>query len=167
MKKFCVIMLLLLALTGCAAQETFETVNDEYVESAMVSMQQVALNLPEDAAVSVLENEAAGKLYLCDGYTVSVQTLEAGDLDKTFQEVTGFSREGLSVLKTEINGVECHSCAWAAAGEGGDQIARTMVLNDGNYHYAVTVMTDASKAGELAKVWQDIFSSVTLTHTDP
>ena len=160
-------IVLMLAFSGCAAQETFETVNDEYVESAMVSMQQVVLKLPEDAAVPVLENETAGKLYLCDGYTLSVQTMEAGDLDKTFQEVTGFHREGLSVLKTEINGIECHSCAWAAAGEGGDQVARTMVLNDGNYHYAVTVMTDASKAGELAQVWQDIFSSVTLTHTDP
>lgn len=167
MKKCWVIIAFMLVLAGCGTQKTFETVSDVYAEEAMASMQQVMLELPEEAAVPVLENEDTGKLYLCDGYTVTVQTFEAGDLEKTFREVTGFPKESLTVIQTRVSGMECYSCAWAAAGEGEEQVARTMILSDGNYHYAVTVMTDASKAGELAQVWQDIFDSVRLKSIDP
>ena len=167
MKKCWVIIAFMLILAGCGTQETFETVSDAYAEPAMASMQQVVLELPEEAAVTVLKNGDTGKLYLCDGYTVTVQTFEAGDLEKTFREVTGFHKENLTVIQTLVSGMECYSCAWAAAGEGEEQVARTMILNDGNYHYAVTVMTNASKAGEMAQVWQDIFDSVTLTNTAP
>ena len=81
---------------------------------------------------------------------------------KTIREVTGFSADRLTLMETEKDGFSCHSCVWTAAGEGGDQIARTVILDDGNFHYAVTAMADSDAAGQLSDVWLHIFRSVSL-----
>ena len=68
MKKCLILMLAALLLTGCAAEETAETVSDVYIQPVMSTMQQAVVSLPTDASVSVLENEDTGTIYLCDGY---------------------------------------------------------------------------------------------------
>lgn len=163
MKKFWIVLALALLLTGCSAQETYETLSDDYLQPAMAQLQQVVLTLPEEAAVQSMENDTAGKLYLCDGYTLTVQTVDGGDLDRTVRQLTGFSKDQLTVMETERNGVKRYQCVWTAAGEGGDHVGRALVLDDGSYHYAVTVMAQSAIAGELAQTWQDIFDSVSLS----
>ncbi len=167
MKKFWILIPLVLLLTGCRAQETFETVNDVYAEPNEIPAQQVMLMLPEDAAVPAMESDTAGKLYLCDGYTVTVQTLEAGDLNRTLKETTGFSRENLAVMETGQEKLRRYECVWTAAGEGEDQVGRATILDDGNYHYVVTVMASASQAGDLSQTWNQLFSSFSLADTEP
>ena len=160
MKKWTVLILLLLFLTGCAAEKGFETVGDVYAPEPQTP-RQVILTLPSDATIQTISSDG-GKLYLCDGYTVTVQTLQGGDMSKTIREVTGFSPDRLTLLETEKDGFSCRSCGWTAAGEGGDQIARTVILDDGNFHYAVTAMADSDAAGQLSDVWLNIFRSVSL-----
>ena len=152
-----------LLLSGCAAQETFETLSDDYDISAMAQMQQLQLTLPEDAAVTTMENDETGKIYLCDGYSVAVQTMQAGDLNKTLRQVTGFSKEQLTVMQTRKDGITRYECVWSAAGEGGDQVCRAAILDDGSYHYAVTVMAEQAAAGQQTKTWQSILDSITLS----
>lgn len=166
MKKCWILLALTLFLTGCGAQQTFETVSDVYDVHAMAQMQQVELSLPKDAAAASMENPDAGKIYLCDGYTLTVQTMEAGDLSRTLRQLTGYAKDQLTVMETQRGGVTRYESVWTAAGEGGDQVGRAVILDDGSYHYAVTVMADFSKAGELTPVWQDIFRSVKLVSTD-
>lgn len=163
MKKCWVILLMALLLSGCAAQETFETLSDDYDISAMAQMQQLQLTLPEDAAVTTMENDETGKIYLCDGYSVAVQTMQAGDLNKTLRQVTGFSKEQLTVMQTRKDGITRYECVWSAAGEGGDQVCRAAILDDGSYHYAVTVMAEQAAAGQQTKTWQSILDSITLS----
>ena len=163
MKKWIVLTLLLLFLSGCAAEKDFETVGDVYAPVTQTP-REVMLTLPPDATAQTLGSDA-GKLYLCDGYTVTVQTLQGGDIAKTIREVTGFSTDRLTLLETEKDGFSCYSCVWTAAGEGGDQVARTAILDDGNFHYAVTAMTDSTSAGRFSDIWLDLFRSVSL-HTD-
>ena len=165
MKKCWIILVLTLFLSGCGAQETFETVSDVYDVPAMAQMQQVELALPEEAALPSMESDDAGKLYLCDGYTLTVQTLEGGDLDSTLRQTTGFGRDQLTLMETQKNGTTRYDCVWSAAGEGGDHIGRAAVLDDGSYHYVVSVMAQADTAGELADTWQDILDSVALVST--
>ena len=162
MKKCCVLVALALLLTGCGVQETFETVADVYVQPVSVKVGDVSIMLPEDASVAVLENPDAGTLYLCDGYTLTLQTLQAGDLDRTLRQVTGFSRENLTLMQTTDTSCKRYECVWSAAGEAEDQVGRATVLDDGNYHYVLTVMAGASKAGELNDAWREIFDSFCL-----
>lgn len=166
MKKIVVVLFMALLLTGCSAQQTLETISDAFDVSAMAKTQQIQLSLPEEAAVESMENEDAGKLYLCDGYCVTVQTMDAGDLDRTLRQTTGFSKDKLTVIKTRTGDYSRYDCAWTATGEGGDQTCRGVVLDDGYYHYVVTVMADANKAGELSATWQHILDSASLISTD-
>ncbi len=163
MKKGFVILVCALMLSGCGVQDTFETLADDDAVSAMATAAKVELRLPEEAAAPSMENEDGSKLYLCDGYTVTVQTLDGGDLGRTVQQVSGFSKEELTVMQTKKNGLDSYEMAWCAAGEGEDQICRGVILDDGKYHYAVTVMANYSQAGALRQTWQSILDSVTLS----
>lgn len=166
MKKVCILFVVVLLLSGCAAQPAFETVSDLADVSAMAQQRQLKLALPKEASTPTLQSDTAGELYLCDGYTLSVQTLRSGDLDATLRSLTGFSREQLTVMETLKHGIKRYDCVWTAAGEGGDQVARAVILDDGSYHYAVTVMADFASAGELSSTWKSILDSVSITDTD-
>ena len=162
-----VLPLAALLLSGCGAQETFETVSDVQVQSVSATARQVLLTLPEEAAVCVFEDAKAGSLYLCDGYSISLQTLQGGDLDRTLRHVTGYGREQLTLMQTRQGETKRYECVWSAAGEGEDQVGRAVILDDGSYHYVLTAMTGESHAGELAETWQEIFGSFGLTSTAP
>lgn len=163
MKKIIIAAALLLLLTGCS-QPTFETLGDPGVQTDISAAAQILLELPEEASAAVMESEDAGKIYLCDGYTVSVQTLPGGDLDRTFRQTTGFSRDALTVMHTRQGEIVRYESVWSSAGENEDHIGRIVVLDDGNYHYTVSVMAPYTAAGDLASTWQDILNSVNL-HT--
>ncbi len=159
MKKWGCLLLAVL-LTGCAAQPVYEPVLDVY-EAAASQPEKLVFSLPEEASVHTLASEN-GKLYHCDGYTLTVQTLTGGDLGGTLSVLTGYSAEKLDLLQIAPGR---YTCAWVSAGEGGDQIGRLVLLDDGVWHYAVTVMADARKAGALQETWDTLFQSVTLERT--
>ena len=160
MKKTVFLLALVLLLSGCDS-ESYETVSDVYLEPQETAAQ-LTLALPEDANRVALTNAAAGTAYLCDGYCVTVSTHEAGDLDATLQTATGFTRSQLPVMELQDGENRRYECVWAAAGEGEDQVGRAVVLDDGRYHYCVTVMGQADMAGELSADWQELLNSVYL-----
>lgn len=164
MKKLWIVLPVVLLLCGCDAKQTFETLTDSLLQPS-VEPQSVELALPQEAATQVMGSDTEGEIYLCDGYTLTVQTFSSGDLDGTLRELTGRDQDQLTVLKTQQVNAKCYETVWSAAGETGDQIGRLKVLDDGNYHYAVTVMADADLAGQLSDAWQTMFASFSL-HTD-
>ncbi len=159
MKKLCIVWLMSLMLCGCAAAPTFESVEDVYAKDPVPDPRQVVLEVPEGA--QVIQGDT-GRLYLCDGYEIAVQVLSAGDLDSTMRSITGFGKEALTVVETAVSELSRYECAWSAAGEGGAEVARAAVLDDGMYHYCVTVMASAQDVGDLAEQWQEILDSVLL-----
>lgn len=166
MKKFLLVLVVGLLLTGCGARETMETVSDIYAVPASVTMHKVQLSLPDDAVSQSMEAEDGSAMYMCDGYTVTVQTMAGGDLDRTLRGVSGFSGEKLTIMRTRVDDITRYESAWCAAGESEEQICRGLILDDGNYHYAVTIMADYSVAGEKADAWQHIIDSACLVNTD-
>ena len=166
MKKLFALLMMVFLLGGCADQSAFETLSDQPDAQVMAPMRQLQVALPKEASTPTLQSEEAGALYLCDGYSLSVQTMNAGDLDATLRSLTGFSKEQLTVMTTEKHGIKRHDCVWSAAGEGGDHVARAVILDDGNYHYAVTVMADFAAAGDLADTWKSILDTVNFSDTD-
>lgn len=161
MKIFLCVLLALL-LTGCTQPKDFETMSDSYIEPELPLAQKVDFQLPEDAAKAVLESAGTGTLYLCDGYSVAVLTLPAGNLDATLREVTGYGRDKVQLWERKEGDISRFSCVWASAGEGGDQMGKATILDDGNYHYVLSVMAAAEDAGELADTWQQLMDSFSI-----
>ena len=161
MKKLWIVIAVALLAAGCSGPSGYETVEDVYAEQTLPAPQQVSVLLPADASVQTMEKDGE-TLYLCDGYSVILQTMESGDLDATLRTVTGYEREKLSVMEIEGEALDRYECIWLAAGEGGDQMGRAVILDDGNYHYTVSLLADAEQVGALAETWQDILSSINL-----
>ena len=162
MKRMLCLMLCACILTGCAGTKSYETMTDLYYVPTQQEPAQIILELPEEAALSVLEREDGGKLYICDGYTVSVQTVASGDLDATLRNVTGYGKENLKGIGWKQGNLQRYECAWASTGEEGDQVGRAVVLDDGHYHYIVTVLGQATLAGSMTDTWGAIMDSVDL-----
>ena len=162
MKRVIIIGLLLFLLSGCTAQETFETVNDVFAPQPNQEPASVDFLLPEDAATPVFYGDG-GKLYFCEGYEIMVETLESGDINRTVSTLTGYGVDSLTILQTGSTQLQRYECVWTAAGEGGDQVGRMVILDDGNYHYCISFTALATDAGSLQETWQEIASSFQLS----
>lgn len=162
MKKLWIVVMCALCLAGCSAAQTMETIADDLV-FAEAEAAQVELMIPQNSEMQLLSENGDDKLYLCGDYTIAVQTLCGGDLNRTVQTVTGYEKDSLMLMQTQRNGITTYSCAWSAVGEGADQVCRAIILDDGEYHYAVTVMADYTQAAQLCETWQQVFESVTLS----
>lgn len=162
MKKVVCLIFAMALLAGCQQPKDLETLSDSILQPELPQSKEIFLQLPEDAAKAVLEAAGTGTLYLCDGYSVAVQTLPAGNLDATLREVTGYGREKIQLWEKKEGNVSRFVCVWTAAGEGGDQMGKTTILDDGHYHYVLSIMSDAENAGELAETWQQIMDSFNI-----
>ena len=160
MKKIWMLATLMLFLCGCGAQETFETLGQVEQTPVQAAPWQIMFDLPEDAGSPVMESPDSGKLYMCKDYSVMVQTLPGGDLNETFLQCTGFPVSGLQIMRTKEDAIKRYDTVWAATAEDGDRVGRIAVLDDGSYHYVLTVMADAEKAGSLTDSWQTLFRSL-------
>ena len=158
MKKCVLFALLALLLTGCGSQETFETVADEWVTPVMAQPKSITVSLPGEAALPTVESDSA-RLYLCQDYEITLQTLSAGDLNATLQDLTGYGRDALTVMETLRSDMPCYEFTWTCAGENGDRIGQGIILDDGSYHYCLTALWDAEKTENLQIVWSEIFAS--------
>ena len=163
MKKCLVFVLICLLLCGCAAEETFETVADDLVQSVMAQPKEISVSLPGEAALPAVESDS-GRLYLCEDYEICIQTLESGDLDATVQTLSGYAKEDLTVMETLQDGVSRYEFVWASAGEKGDRLGRGVILDDGAYHYVMTVLRDAETTERSQVVWNDVFQSFSLVY---
>ena len=131
--------------------------------AAIVRDQALLRNLQKAAdEIQALVSEGTGELYICEDFTALVQVFASGDLDATVRAVTGYGKDRLELLGWKTAQGQRWECAWASAGENGDLIARTLILDDGNYHYTLTLQADAEKGGELALDWSEIFQTFEL-----
>ena len=146
-------------LCGCGRQETLETVADVWDVPAMAAPRQIVVELPEGTGAETLEGDT-GRLYVTDDYTLSVETLEAGDLDATLRQLTGRGKEDLTVLETRQGDAKRYEFVWAAAGETGEMLGRGVVLDDGNYHYCMSLLRPAEEVSQI--LWNPVFESFSL-----
>lgn len=162
MKKLWVIPILALLLAGCGGEKNLETVSDTLSDPATAVEQRVLLQLPEELSSPVLQSEQTGTLYVCDDYSVTVQTVAAGDLNATIRNASGMDREALQIMQTEEQGVKRYRWVWATGGENGVQVGRGCILDDGHYHYVLTALADENAAGRVQDAWKELFSSFRL-----
>ena len=158
MKRWLWMMVLAVLLCGCKAEETLETVSDEWMVPAMAQPREISVRLPENTVLPVMEQDGR-KLYMGQDYEIMVETLASGDLNDTIRTISGFEKDQLTVLETCQAGTDRYDFVWTTAGERGERLGRAVILDDGNYHYCMTALRDAE---ESIVVWQDVFSSFAL-----
>ena len=161
MRKMVLFMICVLLLCGCGARPTVETVADEWVEEAMAPAREILVQLPQEAAVPTIEG-TDGRLYLCDDYELAIRTVEGGDLDATVRELSGYGRDELTVIQSDRDGVARYDLVWTAVGEGGDALGRAVILDDGTWHYTMSVLRPAETTETTQIVWRSVFESFTL-----
>ena len=162
MKKLALVILTVgMLLSGCLSAPVYETITGLDVNGVTPVEKKIVIQLPEDAAVQTVQG-GSGKIYICDGYEIMVETLSSGDLNKTLQSLTGFSKDALTVVETKQDGLDRYTCVWTSTGEKGTQVGRTTVLDDGGYHYCLSITAPAETVLELQPVIQMVFESFTL-----
>ena len=161
MKKLVVVILAVMLLAGCAQAPAAETIADVWEEPVLAAPKEIRLELPGETVACAMESDT-GRLYFGDGYEVMVQTLTGGDLDSTIRELTGFDREDITLIQTRAEAPQRWEFAWAAAGEAGERVGRGVVLDDGNYHYCLTVLQDADD-DDCQIIWSEVFNTFQLS----
>lgn len=161
MKKCLWILLVAFLLGGCAAEETFETISDELVQSVMAQPREISVRLPDDALAPVL-GSSGQQVYLSENYEIILETMDSGDLNATVRTVSGYDKEKLTILETQQQDVTRYEFVWVSAGEEGERLGRGVILDDGNYHYCLSVLRDAADTEKSQIVWSDVFSSFIL-----
>ena len=106
MKKLWIALVFAVLLCGCSAEQTFETLSDMY-HQPVITPQTIDLTLPKEASAQVVQSDTEEKLYLCDGYVLTVQTFSSGDLNHTLQQLTGRNLEQLMVMQTQQGDAKC------------------------------------------------------------
>ena len=138
-----------------------ETVEDVWQEEPAAAPLQIRVSLPGEEALPVMET-SGNRLYLSEHYQIEVQTLPGGDLSRTVQTMSGLEPGDVTLVQTEQGGLARYDFVWAAAGEEGDQLGRGAVLDDGNYHYALSVLRSAEDEATRQIHWDQVFSSFSV-----
>lgn len=162
MKRLFIVFLVVIFLTGCGKKPVLESVSDVLTAPAATVMRRVQIQLPPELSAPVMQDEQSGTLYLCDTYSVTLQTVESGDLEKTIRKVTGMDKKELQILQIRRGEAKCYQWIWAANAETGIQLCRGCILDDGAYHYVLTAQTDESTSQQVQSAWQEIFASFCL-----
>ena len=163
MKKLWALALVALFLTGCGGEKSLETITDVQDTPVVSTTQQILVQLPPELSTPALQNSENGTLYMCEDYSLVIQTVESGDLARTIQNATGMKKEDLQIVQTQQGSAKRYQWVWTANGETGAQIGRGCVLDDGAYHYVITALVDEALAKEVQPVWKEIFASFRLT----
>ena len=146
-------------MTGCTATQTVETVGDDWLAPVDAPLGQIKLKLPASATMEASIADEEGRLYLCDGYDLTVQTIDRGDLDRTCKTLCGLHSDRVTMVGLENGDQKRWEWAWTCAGEEGDWVGRAAVIDDGNYHYCLTVMAPAETASGFEAQWTALFTS--------
>ncbi len=162
MKKCGVLFLCMCLLSGCHSVETMETIGDEYLVSSMCAPQELVLQLPATAGKHVLSSDERNAIYFCDGYSLSVETMEGGDLRNSVLRICGYDPQELTIIKTPKEVYNRYDWVYSVVGEEGIQVGRSALLDDGCYHYCISVMADEMIVNDLSEEWDAIFSSLDI-----
>lgn len=162
MKRVLMCLVLMLVLSGCGAKETLETISDDIpVQPVLGQVREISVRLPDNAVAPVLKSDSE-QVYLSENYEIIVETHSGGDLNATITALSGYDPSQLTVMRTRQADADRYDFVWVSAGENGDRLGRAVILDDGSYHYCMTVLRDAENQKKSQIVWSDVFDSFCL-----
>lgn len=167
MKRLLVLMMAAALMSGCAAEPVYETIGNAMEDTQpVISPGKIELVLPEEAEMQVIEDEYGSKSYRIGDREVWTQICDGGDVSATLEKVTGIRADALTVMEHQVLDMPCHEIAWITTNEEGTFVARTAVLDDGNYHYCVSLMMPEADAEKLGDSFSELLSGVSISGTD-
>lgn len=163
MKKWILGMFLLFGvfLCGCRGGESFEVIADNVGELPVIEPAKVEVKIPEDGTLAVMSG-SDWQCYEGENYQIILQTYPSGDLNQTLQNITGYNKDHLSVMEISGENIDKYLCAWSAVSEEGELVGRCTVLDDGVYHYCLSVLVDAEVSGEIRDTVDAVFATYSL-----
>ena len=165
MKTVCLVCLLALLLSGCAAP-VWETVEDVSPAVEAAAWQEdtytIQLGLPEGAAL--LEEAGGCRLYgTGDGsLEILTETFLASGLDSAVRHLSGLSAEDLTSLRTQRFSLPEYQFVWYAQSEEGGWLCRADLVLDGLDCYAVVCRSREAGGNGLDDAIRQVFSSFGL-----
>lgn len=167
LKKWISLILTTLLLSGCGAEPVYETIGDVWANDEPVfAPAGIEFAAPEDAQMEVMEGDSGEKIYRIGDWELWTGTYTAGDLSATLEEVTGLQSGNLTVISRQVGNYACHETAWTTTGEDGTWVAQTAVIEDGGYHYALSMMVPQEDADQLGRFFTQVLGSVNLAYID-
>ena len=160
----CVIMmvcLLTVLLCGCSSTDSLEMINDHFETVPVAAPAMIHLDFPEEDNVTVAQGDG-WCTYTADAYEIVVQTCASGDLNRTLQQITGYNKERLTVMEIPATNTNKYVCAWSTVSEEGEMVGRCTIIDDGVYHYCLSVLIDADVAGDIREDIDTIFATYSL-----
>ena len=161
MKKLGILFIVILLLCGCKKGDYEVRQAPCGTEAETPTPGVISICATDELSAPVMSTQEGDRLYIGDDYEVSLQTLAGGDINETLKNCTGFDRSKLTVIETQKDGMKRYDCAWSATGEGTQYVARTTVLDDGNFHYVLTVT--GCDGEHVAEAWQQLADSFTVS----
>ena len=161
MKKVVIVLLMVLLLSGCGQDHYEQRQAPCGTQTASPAPGVINISVTDELSAPVMSTREGDRIYIADDYEVSLQTLPGGAVDETLKICTGFDRDKLTVLETEKDGMKRYDCVWSSAGEGTQWVGRTTVLDDGAYHYVLTVTGD--DGSKVASAWQQLSDSFSVS----
>lgn len=161
MKKACMFFLVMVLLSGCGKgkYEVRQAPCGTEVETPAPGV--ITICVTDEMSTPVMNTQEGDRLYIADNYEVSLQTLAGCSVEETLKNCTGFDRSKLMVIETQKDGMKRYDCAWSAVGEGTQFVGRTTILDDGDFHYVLTVTGDDGET--VADAWQQLADSFTVS----
>ena len=118
--------------------------------------------MPPDTGKTVLAG-AQGRVYFCDGYEIAIETFTGGDLRRTVKSISGYDYENITIFETAVSpGMKRYEFVWTSAGAEGDQVGRSVIMDDGVYHYCVSMIANSDEVGSLQSVWQEVLQTIAV-----
>lgn len=164
MKKVLLFVMVAVFLGGCAAEPVYETIGNAMEDTLPVGAPgTIELTLPEDAEMQVIDGESGSKSYRIGDMELWTQVCEGGDISDTLEQVTGIRSDALTVMEYQLDEMSCNEIAWITNTDEGSLVCRTAVLDDGNYHYCISLMMPEENAQELSTSFSEIMDGVSIS----
>ena len=163
MKRICVVLAIVLCLSGCGKVSTWETLGDVvHASGEQTQLRQVMVQLPADAARETAGMENGISAYQCDGYWLVMQHFPSGDVAATMKALSGFPATQLTVMESTCEDHVRYDWVWTAASEEGEMVCRGAILDDGKTHYTLCVVASTEQAKYAQAQWNGLFASFCL-----
>ncbi len=142
MKKLLCICAVCVLLTACAAEPTWETVDDTLDQAASARVEdpyQIMFSVPMDAVLETFSRSETSTVYTHpDGdYEIQALVLPETDIDKIVLDLTGFSPDAVQRIETERYAMPEYRFVWYSSSEEGGWLHQADVLTDSDYSYAL------------------------------
>lgn len=167
MKRILLCLMVGMMLGGCASEPVYETIGNAMEDTRPVSAPgTIELTLPEDAQMQVIDDEYGSKSYRIGDWEVWTQICDGGDINATLEQLTGISAEALTVMEYRLQDMPCSEVAWITTTDEGSLVCRTAVLDDGNYHYCISLMMPEEEAEVLGESFGALLEGAVISGTD-